>query len=85
LIELDIDPLPPVSDCRGAIAPDSPDVHIRRKGNRLIDFRQSYGDADEAMRELRCGFRYRSSSIAAALTRSNAAASLPISTRSKTG
>ncbi len=51
LVALDIDPLPPVSDCRDAIAPGSSDVHIRRKGNRLTDFRQSYGDADEAMRQ----------------------------------
>jgi carbon-monoxide dehydrogenase large subunit len=50
LVGLHIDPLPPVSDCRDAIAPGSPDVHIRRKGNRLVDFRQSYGDADDAIR-----------------------------------
>jgi aerobic carbon-monoxide dehydrogenase large subunit len=51
LVGLKIDPLPPVSDCRDAIVPGSPDVHMRRKGNRLIDFRQSYGDADEGMRQ----------------------------------
>ncbi len=51
LVGLDIDALPPVSDCRDAIVPGSPNVHIRRKDNRLIDFRQSYGDADEAMQQ----------------------------------
>ncbi len=51
LVALDIDPLPLVSDCRDALMPGSPDVHIRRKGNRLVDFPQSYGNADEAMRQ----------------------------------
>jgi carbon-monoxide dehydrogenase large subunit len=46
LIETDIRELPAVSDCRDALAEDAPDVHVHRKGNLLIDFVQSYGDAD---------------------------------------
>jgi CO/xanthine dehydrogenase Mo-binding subunit len=31
LVEIDIDPLPPVSDCGDAIAPRCPDVHIAER------------------------------------------------------
>jgi aerobic carbon-monoxide dehydrogenase large subunit len=48
LVEIDIDPLPPVSDCGDASAPGSPDVHIRRKGNRLIDFGKATAMPTEA-------------------------------------
>ena len=49
LIETDIQELPAISDCRDALARDAPDVHVHRKGNVLIDFVQSYGDADAAV------------------------------------
>ena len=49
LIETDIQRLPAVSDCRDALSVGAPDVHVHRKGNLLIDFVQSYGDADAAM------------------------------------
>ena len=49
LIETDIEELPAASDCRDALAPGAPDVHVHRKGNLLIDFVQSYGDADAAV------------------------------------
>jgi carbon-monoxide dehydrogenase large subunit len=49
LIALDIEQLPAASDCRDALAPGAPDVHVHRNGNLLIDFVQSYGDADAAV------------------------------------
>ena len=49
LIDVEIDPLPPVSDCRDALAPGSPKAHVDRPGNLLIDFVQEYGDADLAV------------------------------------
>src|SRR4051794_8250668 len=49
LIEADIEELAAVSDCRDALSADAPDVHMHRKGNLLIDFVQSYGDADTAV------------------------------------
>ncbi len=48
-IELDIQELPAVSDCRDALSAHAPDVHVHRKGNLLVDFVQSYGDADAAV------------------------------------
>src|SRR5258706_12403979 len=38
LIEVDIEELPAVSDCRDAMAVGSPYVHLSRKTNVLIDF-----------------------------------------------
>jgi carbon-monoxide dehydrogenase large subunit len=49
LIDVDIQELPAVSDCRDAMAGDAPDVHVHRKGNLLIDFTQAYGNADAAV------------------------------------
>ena len=49
LINLGIQELPAASDCRDASRPGAPDAHIHRKGNVLIDFVQSYGDADRAV------------------------------------
>jgi carbon-monoxide dehydrogenase large subunit len=49
LIETDIQELPAVSDCRDALSSNAPDVHVHRKGNLLIDFVQSYGNADAAV------------------------------------
>jgi carbon-monoxide dehydrogenase large subunit len=49
LIEIDIQALPPVSDCRDALAEGAPDAHVDRRGNMLIAFTQSYGDADAAI------------------------------------
>jgi carbon-monoxide dehydrogenase large subunit len=49
LIAVDIEELPAASDCRDALAPGAPDVHVHRNGNLLIDFIQSYGDADTAV------------------------------------
>jgi aerobic carbon-monoxide dehydrogenase large subunit len=50
LIGLDIEPLPAASDCRDALAPGAPDVHVDRRGNLLATFSQEYGDADAAVR-----------------------------------
>jgi len=49
LIEPDIQKLPAASDCRDALSAHAPDVHVSRKGNLLVDFVQSYGDADAAV------------------------------------
>ena len=49
LIQADIRELPAASDCRDALSDGAPDVHVHRKGNLLIDFVQSYGDADAAV------------------------------------
>jgi carbon-monoxide dehydrogenase large subunit len=49
LIELNIQELPAASDCRDALSAHAPDVHVHRKGNLLVDFVQSYGDADAAV------------------------------------
>ena len=49
LIDIDIQQLPAVSDCRDAMAEGAPKVHVDRPGNLLIDFVQSYGDAKGAI------------------------------------
>ena len=49
LIKVDIQDLPAASDCREALSAGAPDVHVHRKGNLLIDFVQSYGDAAAAV------------------------------------
>ena len=49
LIKIDIQELPAASDCRDALSSDAPAVHTGRNGNLLIDFVQSYGDADAAV------------------------------------
>src|SRR5262249_10125627 len=42
------EPLPAVSDCRKALAPDAPPAHIGRRSNLLIEFQQAYGDVAAA-------------------------------------
>jgi carbon-monoxide dehydrogenase large subunit len=54
LIQMDIQELPAASDCRDALAPGAPDVHVHRKGNLLVDFVQGYGDADAAVAAAPC-------------------------------
>ncbi len=49
LIAVDIEPRPAASDCRDALRPGAPDVHVGRRGNLLVDFTQAYGDADAAV------------------------------------
>jgi aerobic carbon-monoxide dehydrogenase large subunit len=49
LIDVDIEELPAVSDCRDALAEGAPKVHLDRPGNLLIAFEQSYGDAKAAI------------------------------------
>jgi carbon-monoxide dehydrogenase large subunit len=49
LIDPDIQTLPAASDCRDALSAHAPDVHVNRKGNLLVDFVESYGDADAAV------------------------------------
>jgi carbon-monoxide dehydrogenase large subunit len=44
LVEVDYAPLPPVSDCRAALAPGSPCAQAGRESNLLSAFKQSYGD-----------------------------------------
>lgn len=44
LVEVDYDPLPTVSDCREAAAPDAPTVHRNARSNIVTQFRTEYGD-----------------------------------------
>lgn len=44
LVEVDYEPLPAVSDCRAAAAPEAPLAHRGRKSNVMTVIRQSYGD-----------------------------------------
>lgn len=53
LVEVDIEELPAVSDCRDALAVGAPKAHIDRPGNLLIEFVQQYGDAEAAIRAAR--------------------------------
>jgi aerobic carbon-monoxide dehydrogenase large subunit len=48
LVAVDYAPLPPVSDCRQALAPGAPRAHRARGSNLLVEFRQSYGDVADA-------------------------------------
>jgi len=48
LVAVDYAPLPAVSDCRQALAPQAPSAHRARASNLLIEFVQSYGDAADA-------------------------------------
>ena len=48
LVAVDYEPLPAVSDCRQALAPQAPCAHRARASNLLIEFAQSYGDAADA-------------------------------------
>jgi carbon-monoxide dehydrogenase large subunit len=43
LVAVDYEPLPAVSDCRQALAPQAPRAH-RARANLLTEFKQSYGD-----------------------------------------
>ncbi len=45
---VDYEPLPAVSDCRAALRVGAPLVHRGRKSNLLVEFDQSYGDAEAA-------------------------------------
>jgi len=49
LIDVEIDELPAISDCRDALAPGAPRAHIDRPDNLLVDFEQNYGNADAAI------------------------------------
>ena len=49
LIDVDIQDLPPASDCREAMADTAPKAHIDRKSNVLTEFIMDYGDADAAV------------------------------------
>jgi aerobic carbon-monoxide dehydrogenase large subunit len=44
LVAVDYEPLPAVSDCRRALAPDAPRAHRARATNLLYEFGQAYGD-----------------------------------------
>jgi aerobic carbon-monoxide dehydrogenase large subunit len=48
LVVVDYEPLPAISDCRQALAPDAPRAHCARASNVLIEFKQSYGDVEAA-------------------------------------
>ena len=50
LVAVDYAPLPAVSDCRQALAPQAPCAHLARASNLLIEFEQSYGDAADVRR-----------------------------------
>ncbi len=49
LIEVDIQELTAVSDCREALMAGAPKAHLNRPGNLLIEFVQQYGDAKAAV------------------------------------
>ncbi|HXP31608.1 MAG TPA: xanthine dehydrogenase family protein molybdopterin-binding subunit, partial [Stellaceae bacterium] len=48
LVEVDYDILPAVSDCKRALAPDSPWARQGRSTNILAEIRQGYGEVDAA-------------------------------------
>jgi carbon-monoxide dehydrogenase large subunit len=48
LVAVDYEPLPAVSDCRQALQPGAPRAHRGRGGNVLVEFRQAYGDVEDA-------------------------------------
>lgn len=48
LVEVDYEPLPAVSDCRAAFAPDAPTVHKDAPDNIVTEFYTEYGDCDAA-------------------------------------
>jgi aerobic carbon-monoxide dehydrogenase large subunit len=48
LVAVDYEPLPAVSDCRQALEPGAPRAHRGRAGNVLVEFRQAYGDVEDA-------------------------------------
>jgi aerobic carbon-monoxide dehydrogenase large subunit len=48
LVAVDYEPLPAVSDCRRALAPDAPRAHRARATNLLYEFGQAYGDVSGA-------------------------------------
>ena len=47
-VMVDYEPLPAVSDCRDAIAPDAPTVHVGATDNIVTEFTTEYGDCDAA-------------------------------------
>lgn len=47
-LEIDYEPLPAVADCRDALAPGAPTVHLSSKHNLVAEFVSSYGDVDAA-------------------------------------
>jgi carbon-monoxide dehydrogenase large subunit len=49
LVDLNIESLPAVSDCKDAAAAGAANTHIERNDNVLIAFSQEYGDADAAV------------------------------------
>src|SRR5688572_5875879 len=48
LVAVDYDPLPAASDCRDALAPGAPRVHVDAPHNLLAEFGMGYGDVDRA-------------------------------------
>src|SRR5207249_8688320 len=48
LVEVDYDPLPPVSDCRKAVAPDATPVRRELKSNVVAIYKVNFGDAAAA-------------------------------------
>jgi carbon-monoxide dehydrogenase large subunit len=48
LVAVDYEPLPAVSDCRQALEPGAPRAHRGRASNVLLEFRQAYGEVEDA-------------------------------------
>jgi carbon-monoxide dehydrogenase large subunit len=48
LVEIAFEPLPAVSDCRAALAPEAPRVHSDAPNNLVAAFTSAYGDVDAA-------------------------------------
>ncbi len=51
LVIVEYEPLDPVSDCKQAIAPQSPKADTRKLSNIIKEFRQAYGNADAAFND----------------------------------
>jgi carbon-monoxide dehydrogenase large subunit len=56
-VAVDYEPLPAVSDCRAAVAPDAPGCHGDSASNVASVFRAAYGDVDAAFRSAPHVFR----------------------------
>ncbi len=74
LIDVDIQDLPPASDCREAMADTAPKAHVDRKSNVLTEFIWIMATPTRQSKRRRVVCVCRSSSTAAVRTRSNAAA-----------
>ena len=57
LVDIDYEPLPAVADCRVALEPGAPPVHLDAPHNLLAEFAMGYGDVDAAFKDAPHVFR----------------------------